>query len=77
MQGDLANAPALARLCEGAEAVIHIAGAVNLPTRAEFAAVNVAGTQAVVDAARAAGVRRFVHVSSLAAREPGLSDYGW
>ena len=77
MQGDLANAPALARLCEGAEAVIHIAGAVNLPTRAEFEAVNIAGTQAVVDAARAAGVRRFVLVSSLAAREPGLSDYGW
>ena len=77
VQGDLAKAPALAELCEGAQAVIHIAGAVNLPTRAEFAAVNIAGTQAVVDAARAAGVRRFVHVSSLAAREPGLSDYGW
>jgi UDP-glucose 4-epimerase len=77
VKGDLANGPALALLCEGAGAVIHIAGAVNLPTRAEFAAVNIAGTQAVVDAARAAGVRRFVHVSSLAAREPGLSNYGW
>ena len=32
---------------------------------------------AIVDAADAAGVRRFVHVSSLAAREPELSDYGW
>lgn len=31
----------------------------------------------MVDAARRARVRRFVHVSSLAAREPGLSDYGW
>ena len=30
-----------------------------------------------VDAARAAGVRRFIHVSSLSAREPALSDYGW
>ena len=36
-----------------------------------------AGTAAAVDAARAAGVRRFIHISSLAAREPGLSDYGW
>ena len=77
IKGDLADTAALARLCEGASAVIHIAGAVNLPTRTEFAVVNIAGTQAVVDAARAAGVRRFVHVSSLAAREPGLSDYGW
>ena len=77
IKGDLADTAALARLCDGADAVIHIAGAVNLPTREEFAAVNIAGTQAAVDAARAAGVRRFVHVSSLAAREPGLSDYGW
>ena len=31
----------------------------------------------MIDAARAAGVRRFIHISSLAAREPDLSDYGW
>ena len=31
----------------------------------------------MVDAATATGVRRFIHVSSLAAREPNLSDYGW
>ena len=75
--GTLADPAALARLCEGADAVIHIAGAVNVPTRADFAKANIAGTQAVVDAAQAAGVRRLVHVSSLAAREPDLSDYGW
>ena len=28
-------------------------------------------------AATSAGIKRFVHVSSLAAREPMLSDYGW
>jgi nucleoside-diphosphate-sugar epimerase len=31
----------------------------------------------MIDAARKAGVRRFIHISSLSAREPGLSDYGW
>jgi uncharacterized protein YbjT (DUF2867 family) len=31
----------------------------------------------IVDAMRRQGVRRLIHVSSLAAREPGLSDYGW
>jgi uncharacterized protein YbjT (DUF2867 family) len=31
----------------------------------------------MIDATRAAGIRRFVHVSSLSAREPKLSDYGW
>lgn len=75
--GTLADPAALARLCAGADVVIHIAGAVNVPSRADFAVANIAGTQAVVDAAQSAGVRRFVHVSSLAAREPDLSDYGW
>jgi nucleoside-diphosphate-sugar epimerase len=72
--GDLANP---GDLCVGADAVIHVAGVVNAPDRAGFAEGNLAGTQAVLAAAARAGVARFVHVSSLAAREPGLSDYGW
>ncbi len=63
-------------MCAGADAVIHIAGTINAPDRAAYDAGNVAGTASIVAAAQAAGVRRFVHVSSLAAREPGLSDYG-
>jgi nucleoside-diphosphate-sugar epimerase len=74
--GDLADGGALDALCDGAEAVIHIAGVVNAPTRAGFDAGNVAGTAAMLAAASKAGVKRFVHVSSLAAREPGLSMYG-
>lgn len=75
--GALDTPDALAELAAGADAVIHVAGVVNAPTRAAFAAGNIAGTQAMVDAATAAGVRRFIHVSSLAAREPQLSTYGW
>ncbi len=74
--GDLAASAALARLCEGASAVIHIAGVVSAPDRASFDAGNVAGTAAMLAAAKAAGVARFVHVSSLAARERQLSMYG-
>lgn len=74
--GDLADPAALPRLCTGASAVIHIAGIVNAPDRAGFDAGNVAGTAAMLAAAKAAGVARFVHVSSLAAREPQLSMYG-
>jgi UDP-glucose 4-epimerase len=74
--GDLADTCALARLCDGASAVIHIAGVVSAPDRAGFDAGNVAGTAAMLAAARAVGVARFVHVSSLAAREPQLSMYG-
>lgn len=72
--GDLAGPGAIA---EGAEAVIHVAGVVNAPDRAGFAAGNIAGTERILAAAGGAGVRRFVAVSSLAAREPGLSVYGW
>ena len=77
VRGNLADAGALATLVAGAEAVLHIAGVVNAADRAGFVAGNVAGTAAVVAAAQAAGVRRFVHVSSLSAREPGLSDYAF
>jgi uncharacterized protein YbjT (DUF2867 family) len=77
IEGALDRPDTLAALCDHADAVIHIAGLINAPDRAGFEAVNVGGTAAVVDAARAARVRRFLHISSLAAREPELSDYGW
>jgi nucleoside-diphosphate-sugar epimerase len=76
IEGALDDRAALARLVEGADAVVHVAGVVNAPDRAGFAAGNIAGTEAMLAAARDAGVARFVHVSSLAAREPALSDYG-
>ena len=76
VEGALDRPESLARLVEGCDAVIHVAGAINAPTKAAFDAANVGGTQAMVAAAKAAGVRRFVHVSSLAAREPQLSLYG-
>ena len=39
--------------------------------------VGLANADAVVEAAKVWATPRFVHVSSLAAREPALSDYGW
>lgn len=76
VQGDLDDTAALDRLVQGAEAVIHVAGVVNTPDPAEFERGNVAGTLNLVEAALAAGVPRFVCVSSLSAREPELSVYG-
>lgn len=77
IEGALDRPESLRRLAEGSDAVIHIAGAINAADRAGFEAVNAGGTASMVDAARAAGVRRFVHISSLSAREPDLSNYGW
>ncbi|BCI70526.1 short chain dehydrogenase family protein [Sphingomonas sp. S17] len=75
--GALDKPDSLATLVEGADAVLHIAGVVNAPDRAGFVAGNIDGTRAIVEAAKAAGIKRFVHVSSLSAREPALSTYGW
>jgi uncharacterized protein YbjT (DUF2867 family) len=77
VDGALDRPETLHKLCAGADAVIHVAGLINARDRAGFEKANVAGTAAMIDAARKAGVRRFVHISSLAAREPDLSDYGW
>ena len=76
MRGDLADRDALDELMLGAEVAIHVAGVVNTPDAAEFVAGNVDGTLAALEAAKAAGVPRFVFVSSLSAREPQLSAYG-
>lgn len=76
VRGALDNPASLSVLCTGADVVIHIAGVVNAPTREGFEAGNVAGTLAVVEAAKKAGCTRFIHVSSLAATLPQLSIYG-
>ncbi len=77
IDGALDHAASLAALVDGAEAIVHVAGVVSAPDRAGFVAGNIDGTRAILAAAEAAGVRRFVHVSSLSAREPSLSIYGW
>ncbi len=77
IEGALDTPEALDRLVMDAEATIHVAGVVNAPTRAGFAAGNIDGTREMIAAALRAGVRRFGQVSSLAAREPTLSTYGW
>lgn len=77
LQGALDRPETLLDLVEGADAVIHVAGVVNAPTLAGFTEGNVAGTATMLTAAEAQGVRRFIQVSSLSAREPDLSDYGW
>jgi nucleoside-diphosphate-sugar epimerase len=74
--GSLEDRDALRRLVDDADAIIHVAGTISAPNAAAFDKGNVEGTLAMLAAATAGGVRRFVHVSSLAAREPKLSLYG-
>ena len=76
VSGSLEDPDALEKLVVGAEAAIHVAGVISGRTAADFDRCNVDGTRSMLAAAKARGIKRFVHVSSLAAREPELSLYG-
>ncbi|MEO1252712.1 MAG: NAD(P)-dependent oxidoreductase [Pseudomonadota bacterium] len=74
IEGDLNDKDALARLAEGADIFIHLAGVTHPRDDADFARVNVEGAANAASAAFGAGAR-LVHASSLSAREPTLSPY--
>jgi nucleoside-diphosphate-sugar epimerase len=74
--GALEERESLDRLVEGADVVVHCAGVVRARNRAEFMTVNAEGTARATDATAAcARPPRFILISSLAAREPGISPY--
>src|SRR4051812_468765 len=56
----------LAQAVAGSDLIVHAAALIRAPNDAAFAAVNVEGTRAVVEAANASGAR-LLHISSLAA----------
>jgi nucleoside-diphosphate-sugar epimerase len=74
VRGDLEDRDALRAGAAGAELAFHAAAHLGeWGDRAEFERINVGGTHNAIDAARAAGVRRFVHVGTeagLLAGEP-------
>jgi nucleoside-diphosphate-sugar epimerase len=65
--GDLADEAAIARLVEGAEAVVHVAAVYRTAGHPDsyYRDVNVGGTARLLEAAARAGVKRFVHTSTV------------
>jgi nucleoside-diphosphate-sugar epimerase len=74
--GRLTDTAALERLAHGADVVVHAAGLIKARTTAEFFEVNAEGARRLAQAVgrRTPGAHLLL-ISSLAAREPGLSDY--
>lgn len=71
VRGDLTVPASLNGCCEGGDVVFHSAAWLGTPYAREVAwAVNVEGTRAVMREARRAGVRRFVHLSTIAVYGP-------
>ena len=75
--GDVCDRDLLARAAEGASAIIHVAALhaphVDIASYAEFERVNIAGTRAVIDTARHAGIRDIVFTSTTAL----YGRHGW
>ncbi|MEV7662094.1 NAD-dependent epimerase/dehydratase family protein [Paenarthrobacter sp. NPDC089316] len=75
--GSVTDDAAVQRAVDGAEGVIHLAAKVSFAGRAEdFHAVNVEGTRRLLEAARAAGVRNTVFVSSPSVANSGQAIAG-
>ncbi len=67
VRGDLDDDDALEETARGATAFVHCAAHVgDRGEPADFVRVNVGGTRRALEAARRAGVKRFVHLSSTA-----------
>jgi 2-alkyl-3-oxoalkanoate reductase len=66
LTGDIRDPGALAEAFGGADAVVHCASALPSYPAADIRSIIVDGTTTMLEAARAAGVRRVVHISSTA-----------
>lgn len=68
VHGDICDPAAVAKAVAGADAVVHFAAESHvdrsIADAAAFARTNLVGTQTLLEAARRAGVARFVHVST-------------
>jgi nucleoside-diphosphate-sugar epimerase len=69
VEGDLRDAPSLARAMAGIERLYHVAAMISIRSgdREALWDANVAGTARLLAAARQAGVKRVVHTSSFGA----------
>jgi nucleoside-diphosphate-sugar epimerase len=76
VSGSLDDGASLESLVQGADAVVHCAGAVRGATQEQFDRVNVEGVRRLLQALEAQETPpRLLSLSSLAAREPRLSFY--
>lgn len=63
-QGSITDGAFMQRVCDGADAVIHMASLLDNHTWENYLEVNINGTRTVLEAARLSGIRRIVIASS-------------
>jgi nucleoside-diphosphate-sugar epimerase len=75
VRGDLFEPDAYAHALASADTVVHLAAATGNATSSEHFRVNAEGTALLVRRCEALGVRRFLHVSSIAVRFGDIRYY--
>ena len=68
VEGDVNDSPSLDQAMQGVEAVMHLVAIAIEKGRNSYEEVNYQGTVKVVEAAKRAGVRRFINMSQLGAK---------
>jgi dihydroflavonol-4-reductase len=76
--GDLENRKAIRDAAQGIDTVYHVAGTIKATNREEYFRINQLGTRSLLEtlAEAAPGLKRFIHISSLAAAGPSLGEHG-
>ncbi|CAL93112.1 complex I NDUFA9 subunit family protein [Azoarcus olearius] len=79
LEADVHDPVTLARLLEGADAVVNLVGILHSrpgsPYGRDFARAHVELPRKLVSACRSAGVRQLIHISALGANPDGPSEY--
>jgi NADH dehydrogenase len=75
VRGNILAPEGLTESAQGTEAIIHLVGIISECGSNTFEQVHVEGTRSVVNAARNAGIRRFIHMSALGTRPQAVSRY--
>jgi NADH dehydrogenase len=73
--GDVTDRPSLEGAANGVERVIHLVGIIQEAPGQTFQGIHVEGTQNIVEAAKKAGIGRFIHQSALGTRPDAKSRY--
>ena len=71
VKGNILDVESLKKLCEGVDVVFHLAAKIALDNRdtENVFAVNISGTKNILEAAKSAEVKKFIHFSSTDAFE--------
>jgi len=75
IQANVRNLPSLKAACQGADAVVNLVGILSEHGKQTFPDAQFRGAQNAAEAAKAAGVARFVQVSAIGADPDSRAEY--